>query len=215
MNSNVIEFSKVQNNKKNLVNENSDNGTLLLAKTFRDLETRKNVPNDKPGYYKWWASKKSLELLLNSSFINKKYLDDILPFLCSKIIDGKDYYYIYVGIAVKESIYSRINWHIRQSHTISSLKSGYLSTFRFSLCSLLSLDYIDEISTNKFIDELYVEYFTIDEKIKSKKAKNIIEKIEKKEIENNNLPINISGNNSTVLKPFIKELKKARKLSKK
>lgn len=29
MNSNVIEFSKVQNNKKNLVNENSDNGTLL------------------------------------------------------------------------------------------------------------------------------------------------------------------------------------------
>lgn len=189
-------------------------GELLLAKSFRDINVRSQVPKDKPGYYKWWASLDGLKVLLNSPFLSKNYLDDILPHLTVKKINNKDYYYIYVGIAVKESIHNRLNWHIRQKHSNSSLESGYLSTFRLSLCSLLSLNYKDEDLTNKFIDELYVEYYPFDLKIRSKKAKNVIDEMEKREIVNNVLPINIRDNKKDILKLFIKDLKNARKLSK-
>lgn len=38
----------------------------VLASDLRNKENLKKIPNNMPGYYKWWAPKKSLELLLNS-----------------------------------------------------------------------------------------------------------------------------------------------------
>ena len=86
-------------------------GELLLAKSFRDINVRSQVPKDKPGYYKWWASLDSLKVLLNSPFLSKNYLDDILPYLTVKKINNKDYYYIYVGIAVESHFDGR--WHFK------------------------------------------------------------------------------------------------------
>ena len=104
----------------------------------------------------------------------------MLPHLTNKKIRGVDYYYIYVGIAVKESIRDRLNWHINQHHTISSVKSGILSTLRQTISSLVAGNQFDEKTTNSLIDLLFVEYFPINLEIKSDKAKEKIENIEKK-----------------------------------
>ena len=184
------------------------------AKELRNKEKLCEVSNNMPGWYKWWASKKSLELLLNSKYIKNKYLENILPSLTVKKFDGIEYYYIYVGVAIKESIRSRLDWHVNQHHTKSSVESGFLSTFRQSISSLTAHNQFDEITTNKVIDTFIIEYEPIDLPIKSKEAKEKIERIENTEIMNHVLPINIKDNKNLIVKDFLVELKKVRKESK-
>ena len=188
---------------------------MILAKELRLKEKINNISKDKPGYYKWWCRKKELKLLLNSKYITGKYYKEILPYLTKKEIDGDTYYYIYVGVAINESIKERLNWHVNQHHTKSSVVSGFLSTLRTTLSSLICGDQYNEIDTNKFIDKLYVEYTTIDLPIHSKEAKEKIEFIEKNEINNNVLPLNIRDNKNILLDKYLKELSSARKNSKK
>lgn len=186
----------------------------VLAKNLRNKEFLNAIPNNMPGWYKWWATEESIELLLNSKYIDKKYLTQILPYLTSEKFNGVKYYSIYVGIAVKGSIRSRLNWHINQHHTKSSVESGFLSTFRKSISSLVSGNQYDEVATNNTIDKFLIEYHTIDLKSKSPEAKEKIEKIEKEEIQNHVLPINIKDNKNVIVKDFIKELKTVRKRAK-
>ena len=161
--------------------ENSyNNSQIILAKDLRKTKLIKTIPKDKPGWYKWWALKEVLEKLLNSKYIKNEHLSYLLPHLTNKKIRGVDYYYIYVGIAVKESIRDRLNWHINQHHTISSVKSGILSTLRQTISSLVAGNQFDEKTTNRLIDSLFVEYFPINLEIKSDEAKEKIENIEKK-----------------------------------
>lgn len=195
--------------------ENSyNNSQTILAKDLRKTELIKTIPKDKPGWYKWWASKEVLEKLLNSKYIEKEYLSCLLPHLTNKNIDGIKYYYIYVGIAVKESIRDRLNWHINQHHTISSVKSGFLSTLRQSISSLAVGNQFDEETTNNLIDLLFVEYFPINLEIKSDEAKEKIENIEKKELSENVIPLNLKDNKNVILKDYLIELKNVRKKSK-
>lgn len=186
----------------------------VLASDLRNKENLKKMPNNMPGYYKWWAPKKSLELLLNSKYLKNNYLKKLLPYLTTSTYKGKKYYYIYVGIAVKESIQSRLDWHVNQHHTKSSVESGFLSTFRQSISSLVAFNQFDEIVTNEFIDTLLIEYYPINLPIKSNEAKEAIEKLEKTEISNHVLPINIKDNKDAMVKDFLKELKVLRKSSK-
>lgn len=191
-----------------------EDGVIVFAKEFRNKEKLKTCPNDKPGYYKWFAPKESLEKLLNSSYIEGKYLELFMPNLSTKEIDGVTYYYIYVGVAIRESIQRRLDWHINQKYRISSVESGYLSTLRQSLASLISGNQYDEVGTNKFVDSLVVEYYPVEAKIKSKRAKNYISKIEQKELKDNLLPINIKDNKNKLVGDYLKELKWVRKNSK-
>lgn len=163
------------------LNENTNNiSQRIFAKDLRNIECIKSIPKDKPGWYKWWAPQEVLEKLLNSKYIENEHLSYLLPYLTNKKIEGVDYYYIYVGIAVKESIRDRLNWHINQHHTISSVKSGILSTLRQTISSLVAGNQFDEKTTNRLIDSLFVEYFPINLEIKSDEAKEKIENIEKK-----------------------------------
>lgn len=186
----------------------------VLARDLRSKENLRKISSNMPGYYKWWASKESLALLLNSKYLKDKYLKTLLPHLTTSTYKGKKYYYIYVGIAVKESIQSRLDWHVNQHHTKSSVESGFLSTFRQSISSLVAFNQFDESATNEFIDTLLIEYYPINLPIKSNEAKEKIEKLEKTEISNHVLPINIKDNKNTIIKGFLKELKVIRKSSK-
>lgn len=187
---------------------------IVLAKELRKKESLYKVPNDKPGWYKWWAPKKTIVKLLDSKYLDKNYLSCLLPILEHKNIEGEEYYYIYVGIAVKESIRARLNWHINTHHTESSVKSGFLSTLRQSISSLAKKDQYAEEETNKVIDTLIVEYETINLLMKDNKTKEKIKKIENSEMEKYVLPLNIQGNKNPNIQYFKKELKKVRKNAK-
>ena len=186
----------------------------IVAKNLRNKDQLFEIPKDMPGWYRWWAPKESVEALLNSVYIEKKYFDAILPFLTTQIFDGMEYYYIYVGVAIKESIRDRLDWHVNQHHTTTSVKSGFLSTFRQSISSLVAHNQFDENATNKMIDTFIIEYEPVNLPIKSAGAKELIEEIEITEMLQHVLPINIKDNKNVVVKDFLVELKKARKESK-
>lgn len=195
--------------------ENTNRVSIIVQASYlRDRDYMHKIPNNVPGWYKWWAPKEALELLLNSSYITKKYLTDLLKHLTVKNINGKNYYYIYVGVAIKESIRNRINWHVNQQHTKSSVESGFLSTLRQTISSLVAGNQYDEIATNNLIDMLMVEYYPVDLPIKSIEAKEKIEDIEKNELTNNVLPLNLRDNKNSIIKEYLKELSNARKNSK-
>lgn len=184
-------------------------GNLVLAKDLRKKEIIEKIPKDKPGWYKWWAPKKALVKLLNSKYLDKEYLDILLPKLTTEIINGNKYYYIYVGIT--ESIRGRLNWHVNQHHTKPSVENGFLSTLRKSISSLVSENQFAEKATNELINMLIIEYYTINSDINPIEAKDIIEEHERTEIEKNVLPLNIKENKNELLKDYKKQLKLIRK----
>lgn len=187
---------------------------LIEAKKLRNIEHLRSISNDMPGWYKWWAPETTLKLLLDSPYISKKYFSNLLPNLTTKNINGINYYYIYVGVAIKESIRDRLNWHVNQHHTKSSVESGFLSTLRQTISSLVAGNQYDEESTNKLIDTLIIEYYPVNITIKSIEAKEKIEKIEKEELANNMLPLNLRDNKNIIVKSYLKELSHIRKQSK-
>ena len=193
--------------------------TVVFAKELRIPERLKEVPGDKPGWYKWWATNKTLELLLNSQYIQGKFLSDLQPYLAKQNWGREVYYQIYVGVAIKESIRDRVNWHINQRHTESCVKHGTLSTLRQTVSSLVAgcqRGVRAENATNDLIDSLMIEYFAIDHPIKSSEAEKTVLQIEQNEVDNRDylLPLNIRDNKHPIVQEFRAELKKARSSSK-
>jgi len=183
--------------------------TSVWAKDLRHKENLQKIPNDKPGWYRWWAPIKVLEKLR----ITQNYLE----ILKKRKLSDEYFFCIYVGIAVKESIRARLNWHVNQHHSKSAVQSGTLSTFRQSISSLIAENQFDEDATNQLIDMLIVDYCAMDYTIKSDKAKIEIERIEKEELSRDSnyiLPLNIQGNKKDVIKQYLTDLKKVRKFSK-
>ena len=178
-------------------------GMLIPAKKLREKEILKQIPN-KPGYYKWWAPKKLTKKFLdfNPSYTYFEQLEDVLE----RHPKQENLYYIYVGIAVKESVRDRLNWHINQKHSKSSVKSGFLSTFRQTISSLCFDNHKEEEKTNQVIDELFVEYHVVEDK-------DTLEKIELEELNQRGYfrPLNIKGNQNIEGSLYKKELQKRRK----
>lgn len=167
------------------------------------LEIEKN-----PGYYKWWATKKDFKLLLSElgGNFNEVFAD----------VEQKDgLYCIYVGIAVKESIQRRINWHVNDKHNAQRVKSGFLSTLRKSISSVVAKSQSAKDKTNEFIDRLKIEVFYSNYKIKSLEAKDELETIEKQLMKNHLYILNIRDNVHPKCTEIKKNLSKRRKDSKK
>lgn len=161
-----------------------------------------------PGYYKWWAKEEDVIALfkgLDLDFL--KYKD------CLEKIDS--WYCIYVGVAIKESIRDRINWHINDKHNESAVRSGYLSTFRKSISSVIAKNQYDKDATNNFIDKLQVEYFKINLSIKSDNAKEKSRTIEKEMLEKYLRLLNIKDNHHKEANDIKKKLRNLRKEAKK
>ena len=186
--------------------EYEEEHTLLNASDLRNKEELQNMPN-KAGYYKWWSNKKDLNIILKKLNVN---FDDIKDYIETK----NNLYSIYVGIAVKESVRSRINWHVNDKHTKSRVENGTLSTLRQSISSIVAENQYDKNETDKFIDKLKIEYFTTDYPIKSLEAKNELEEIEKELMNTNLYVLNLQNNHHPQAKAIKKELKQLRKISK-
>ena len=180
----------------------------IKAKTLRNLNELGIVSKDKPGWYQWWAPDAALKILLRDQF------SELYPLLTpgSGALDG--FRYIYVGVAIKESIQARLNWHVNQAHTFSCIKHGTLSTLRQSISSLAGNSQGDETATNEVIDMLMVAYFPVDLPMRSHEARTLIEKIERNEMSINILPLNIQHNYQPSITSFKKLLKVTRKTAK-
>ena len=193
--------------------ESNSRMTSAWAHELRATENLHKVPNDKPGWYRWRAPIQALEKLLDSTYISEKYMTQLMPFLHRKKFNRDDYFCIYIGVAINESIRDRLNWHVNQHHTKSAMQSGFLSTLRKTISSLVSGNQYNEVATNGLIDHLLIEYYARDYPIKSDIAKSMIDKIGRDEMENNILPLNIMGNHHIMIQSFLADLKKARKQS--
>jgi len=187
---------------------------IIEARELRNEELLKNVSDKMPGWYNWWAKDNEIKNILESENLSKKYYCEFKDYLTKGIGELNDYYCIYTGVAIKDSIRSRLDWHICQTHTLSLVKSGFLSTFRQSISSLISGNQMDEYNTNLFIDKLKIEYYSIEYTIGNEKAKYFLDKNEKNIMANNFLILNIQGNKKKELQEFLSDLKKARKNSK-
>lgn len=194
-----------------------DNASAIFipARELRSPEKLSCVPNDKPGWYRWWAPMDVVAQLLNSPYISQPYMASLSPYLWGrKRKESEEYYYcVYIGVSIKESIRARLNWHVNQPHTESAVRSGTLSTLRQTLSALVSGNQYDEAETNSVIDQLVIEYHAVDFPLKSELAKNEISRIELHELEQHIIPLNIMGNRQAVLQSFLVDLKNARKTS--
>ena len=139
------------------------NGIIVNAKDLRTKDNLIKIPRTSPGYYKWWATYDSLLVLLSRLHLD---FDAIADFLETK----NGLFCIYIGIAVKESIRDRLDWHINQINIERNVKNGTLSTFRQTISSLVGKNMLDNQATNDYIDKLVVEYFVGDYSIKSQEA---------------------------------------------
>ena len=182
--------------------------SLMIVKAI-ELRNKENLQKIKklPGYYKWWAKRTELDVILTE--LNVKF-DDVK----SSIETKSGMFCIYVGIAVNEPVVDRLNWHVNDKHTESSVKYGTLSTLRQSIASIVAHNQYDKEATDNFIDKLEVEYFFNDNPIKSTDAKNELTDIEKQLLQEHLRVLNIRDNNHPCAKEIKKELKRLRKISK-
>lgn len=184
---------------------NYSNGIVVNAKDLRIKEKLKRIPDDRPGWYRWWAPEDALMQLLNAQGH---------PELKKELTKGSGkltgYYYIYVGIT-KMSLRSRLNWHVNDPHTDSRIKHRTLSTLRKSIVSLVGQDQLDKAATNAFIDQLLIEYFVVDSAIGSNEAKEIISNAEQYQMQHNALLLNIRGNHHPAVSIYTSALRVARR----
>ena len=180
---------------------------MIKAENLRSTTVLQTLPKS-PGYYKWWAEKRELDVILNALNANT-------PEIVNALEKQGDLYCVYVGIAVKESLLKRLDWHVNDKHTASKVKNGTLSTLRQSISSIVARNQYDKKATDEFIDKLYVEWFESKNAVKSEAAKEEIESIEKNLINGTSLrPLNIRDNHHPKAFAVVKALKELRKTSK-
>ena len=178
---------------------------MINAALLRNKENLKTISNF-PGYYKWWAAQSELDVILKALNIQFSDIENAL-----EIKDGL--YCIYVGIAVKESVRARLDWHVNDKHTASQVLNGTLSTLRQSISSIVAGNQFDKTATDSFIDKLFIEYFYCDEAIKSESAKHKLHETEKQLLAEYLRVLNIQENHHPLSNPIKMALKELRKQS--
>lgn len=182
---------------------------IYFAKVLRDKNALKEIPSNHPGYYKWWATEDDVIAILDKLGVSHTEAVDNME---KKEILGEVRYCIYIGIAVSESVRSRLDWHINQQNTERNVKNGFLSTLRKTLSALFGKNMLDNEATNNFIDRLAVEYFLSENEIKSPEARDELHRTERAHLEKNLYVLNIQENKHP-LAP-LKKLKAIRKNAK-
>ena len=172
------------------------------------IKLRKNEElakiDKKPGYMKFWASKDEIVFMLDKLTTN---FEDVKDSLETK----DDLYCIYIGKTTNRSVSKRLDDHINMKHYESTVTKRFLSTFRQSIASIVSLNQADEDGTNEFIDKLKVEWYLSDNPMNSKKLKNELNSIIDNSLEKYLYILNIQGNPHVLAEPIVKKLKKLRK----
>ena len=159
-----------------------------------------------PGYYKWWALRSELDLLL-------KVLGLSFKDVSSGIEKKEDLFCIYVGVANK-SVRERINWHINDAHTAARVNSGILSTLRQTIASIVAGNQFDKEATNNFIDKLFIEWFYLDDEDKTRDVRVKLNQIEKQLMNKYFRLLNVKDNQHPLSLLTKSKLKGLRKCSK-
>lgn len=179
---------------------------MLKVSILRNKTELQKIPAA-AGYYKWWCEKAELDVILNAL--------DVKPVDVQQAIERQDdLFCVYVGIAAKESVRARLNWHVNDKHTASRVKSGTLSTLRQSIASIVANNQFDKEATDSFIDKLHVEWFCIDSPIKSAEAKAKLYSVERNLLFDRLRILNIKDNLHPLAEPIKFKLKMLRKNSK-
>ena len=115
---------------------------MISVIELRKKEEIKKLP-DVPGVYKFWGDEEILRKISEKLGVNFEDVKKVVEF-------EEGVYCIYIGIAVNESIKSRINWHINRKHSDSAVKAGTLSTLKQSLAAIfiedMSAEHSDELN---------------------------------------------------------------------
>lgn len=150
-----------------------------------------HIPHNS-GIYQWWFleadAKRLLEPMLTVTDESK---------IKKESIHNQSYWLMYFGIANK-SLNQRAKWHICQHHSVSAVKSGYLSTLRATLSALLQKAQSQtEQEVNEILDRCYWEW---------QLAENP-KKMEREALLQGYFPLNIQGN-TKIDQKRLKELRK-------
>ncbi|WP_457617566.1 GIY-YIG nuclease family protein [Lutibacter sp.] len=171
---------------------------ILKVKTIRDNNIK--ITNN-PIVYFWWFKTKSLDKLLKK--ISGLYDNNRLK---TKDFENENYTLLYVGQA-KNGHHRLVKYHIYDSSNFHSkgVENGRLSSLRTTLCGLLDLPMsTSKNEINDFMDSNCVvewEVYTIDE----------LDKIEKRNIRTNYLPLNYQNTVGILTKEHRKALSEAKK----
>jgi hypothetical protein len=152
-----------------------------------------------PGVYWWYFAEGNLDSFRVTAFC------DVGRLRLRRSQDGK--VCLYHGMA--KNLAQRIAWHAAQDLTQQALRSGFLSTFRFTLLALNAFDYLaGRQEIDLFMDELSLSWL---ETTSSAEA----EAIELSELKGEyHYPLNIQDNHRAELAaytPFLRSLRKAYK----
>ncbi len=156
----------------------------IKVQTLREtIKSRQcEIPHG-PGIYCWWFQEEGAQTLLNA-------LPEVdLSKIACRTVDGKRWLALYFGVS--KDLRGRLRWHLTQHHTLSSVKSGFISTLRFSLSALLGIPATEaEEKVNHFMDEYCMINYKSVESIEEAGV------IEKKELSTKYYPLNIANNRS-------------------
>lgn len=148
-----------------------------------------------PGVYWWYFPPTALDHLRIAE------LSDLSKLLLRHAPDGK--VCLYHGMA--NNLAERVEWHAAQKLTLNTLRSGFLSTFRFTLLALNDFDYLqgaDQI--DRFFDGLSVSW-------QAATTREEAEEMERAELRSEyHYPLNIQRNRRPELAAFLCHLKSTR-----
>jgi hypothetical protein len=155
----------------------------------------KTVPAG-PGVYWWYFPEESIEKFRVGEFCR------VASLVLRRSPTGK--ICLYHGMA--RSLSQRVAWHAEQALRISALKSGFLSTFRFTLLALTDFDYSAGAGAiDAFMDELDIEWETFPTPEEATAA-------ERRELHGGtHFPLNIQNNYKPELAVYTRHLKASRK----
>lgn len=148
-----------------------------------------------PGVYWWYFPRTALGRLRIAELAAVSHLR------FRNADDGK--VCLYHGMA--NNLADRVEWHAAQKLTLSSLRSGFLSTFRFTLLALNDFDYLQGAKQiDGFFDGLSVAW-------RATTTRQEAEEMERVELQGDyHYPLNIQGNRHPELAGFIRHLKLTR-----
>jgi predicted GIY-YIG superfamily endonuclease len=154
-----------------------------------------SVPTD-PGIYWWYFPESSV-----ADFQLDKHCE-LRDLELRRSEDGM--VCLYHGCA--SNLRQRVKWHAAQSLHQSALKSGYTSTFRFTLLALTGFDYSSaDMEINQLMDGLQIHWKQFKSKSEAKEAESL-------ELAGRyHYPLNIQENRRVELAGFTAHLKRMRK----
>lgn len=152
------------------------------------------VPSS-PGVYWWYFPPTALDQLGIAE------LSDVSTLRLRYAPDGK--VCLYHGMA--NNLAERVQWHAAQKLTMTSLRSGFLSTFRLTLLALNDFDYLQGAEQiDGFFDCLSVVW-------RVATTREEAEEMEQVELRGEyHYPLNIRGNRRPELVAFLRHLKSTR-----